>query len=82
MYPVIIETNPSPAQLFGKVEYDYNNGNVRTDFTKIFAGSVQKANGGYLVLYSQQLLTYPLSWELLKKTIYIKEDGIRCKSFY
>ena len=25
--PVIIETNPSPAQLFGKVEYDYNNGN-------------------------------------------------------
>ena len=77
--PVIIETNPSPAQLFGKVEYDYNNGNIRTDFTKIFAGSVQKANGGYLVIYAQQLLTYPLSWELLKKTILSKKVALDAK---
>ena len=77
--PIIIENNPSPAQLFGKVEYDYNNGNVRTDFTKIFAGSVQKANGGYLVLYAQQLLNYPLSWELLKKTIISKKINLDAK---
>ncbi|MDU4861931.1 MAG: ATP-binding protein [Terrisporobacter othiniensis] len=67
--PVIVETNPSPSNLFGKVEYDYNSGNIKTDFTKVFAGSLQKANGGYLVLYAQQLLSYPLSWELLKKAI-------------
>ncbi|MEG0855399.1 MAG: AAA family ATPase [Terrisporobacter sp.] len=77
--PVIIETNPSPSQLFGKVEYDYNNGNVRTDFTKIFSGSIQKANGGYLILYAQQLLTYPISWELLKKTILSKKIGLDTK---
>lgn len=67
--PVIVETNPSPSNLFGKVEYDYNSGNIKTDFTKVFAGSLQKANGGYLVLYAQQLLSYPLSWEFLKKAI-------------
>ena len=67
--PIIVESNPSPSNLFGKVEYDYNSGNIKTDFTKIFSGSVQKANGGYLVLYAQQLLSYPLSWELLKNTI-------------
>ena len=59
--PIIVESNPSPSNLFGKVEYDYNSGNIKTDFTKIFSGSLQKANGGYLVLYAQQLLSYPLS---------------------
>ena len=67
--PVIIESNPSPSNLFGKIEYDYNSGNIKTDFTKIFSGSIQMANGGYLILYAQQLLSYPLSWELLKRTI-------------
>lgn len=77
--PIIVETNPSPSQLFGKVEYDYNNGNVKTDFTKIFAGSLQKANGGYLVLYAQQLLSYPMSWELLKKAIQSQKISIDTK---
>ena len=67
--PIIVESNPNPSNLFGKVEYDYNSGNIKTDFTKIFSGSLQKANGGYLVLYAQQLFSYPLSWELLKNTI-------------
>lgn len=67
--PIIVESNPSPSNLFGKVEYDYNSGNITTDFTKIFPGSLQKSNGGYLVLYAQQLLSYPLSWELLKRAI-------------
>ena len=74
--PIIFESNPSPSQLFGKVEYDYNNGNIKTDFTKIFAGSLQKANGGYLVLYAQQLLAYPISWELLKRTIQSQKISI------
>lgn len=67
--PIIVESNPSPSNLFGKVEYDYNSGNIKTDFSKIFSGSLQRANGGYLVLYAQQLLSYPLSWELLKRSI-------------
>ena len=77
--PIIVESNPSPSNLFGKVEYDYNSGNIKTDFTKIFSGSVQKANGGYLVLYAQQLLSYPLSWELLKRTIKSQKIPIETK---
>lgn len=33
--PVIVEINPSPSNLFGKAEYDYYNGNAKTDFYKI-----------------------------------------------
>lgn len=67
--PVIIEINPSPANLFGKAEYEYYNGTIKTDFTKLLPGAVHKANGGYLVLYVDQLLRYNLSWDILKKTI-------------
>lgn len=77
--PIIVESNPSPSNLFGKVEYDYNSGNIKTDFTKIFAGALQKANGGYLVLYAQQLLSYPLSWELLKRAIQSQKISMEIK---
>ena len=71
--PIIVETNPSPSNLFGKIEYDYHNGNLKTDFTKIIPGAVHKANGGYLVLYVDQLLRYELSWDMLKRTIQSKK---------
>ncbi len=67
--PVIIEINPSPGNLFGKAEYEYYNGTIKTDFTKLLPGAVHKANGGYLILYVDQLLRYNLSWDILKKTI-------------
>ncbi len=77
--PIVFETNPSPSNLFGKIEYDYNGGNIKTDFTKIFSGSLQKANGGYLVLYAHQILSYPLSWELLKRCIKSEKIDIDTK---
>ncbi|MBQ6630620.1 MAG: AAA family ATPase [Romboutsia sp.] len=74
--PVIVEINPSPSNLFGKAEFDYYNGNVKTDFTKLIPGSVHKANGGYLVLYVDQLLRYGLSWDMLKRAIQSREIGV------
>ena len=67
--PVVVEINPSPSNLFGKAEYEYYNGTVITDFKKLLPGAMHKANGGYLVLYVDQLLRYNLSWDILKKTI-------------
>ncbi|MGL5713642.1 MAG: Lon protease family protein, partial [Paraclostridium sp.] len=67
--PVIVEINPSLSNLFGKAEYDYYNGTIKTDFKKLIPGAVHKANGGYLVLYADQLLRYNLSWDVLKKTL-------------
>lgn len=66
---IIVENNPKPANLFGKAEYEYQNGNLKTDFTKIIPGSLHKANGGYLIIYADQLLRYPNSWEALKQTL-------------
>lgn len=74
--PVIVEINPSPSNLFGKAEYDYYNGNIKTDFTKLIPGAVHKANGGYLVLYVDQLLRYPLSWDMLKRAIKSRQISV------
>ncbi|HSQ88945.1 ATP-binding protein [Romboutsia sp.] len=74
--PIIVEMNPSPSNLFGKAEYDYYNGSIKTDFTKLIPGAVHKANGGYLVLYVDQLLRYGLSWDMLKRTIQSRKIGV------
>ena len=74
--PVIVEINPSPTNLFGKAEYDYSNGNIKTDFTKLIPGAIHKANGGYLVLYVDQLLRYELSWDMLKRAIKSRKIGV------
>ena len=74
--PIIFEMNPSPVNLFGKAEYDYYNGSIKTDFTKLIPGAVHKANGGYLVLYVDRLLRYAMSWDLLKGAIQSRELGV------
>lgn len=74
--PIIFEMNPSTANLFGKAEYDYYNGSVKTDFTKLIPGAVHKANGGYLVLYVDQLLRYSMSWDMLKGAIQSRKLGV------
>ena len=48
--PVIIETNPTYYNLFGRIEKNVEHGMYLTDFTMIKAGAIHKANGGYLVL--------------------------------
>ncbi len=64
--PVIIETNPTYANLFGRIEKEAQFGTLVTDFTLIRGGSLHRANGGYLVLPVEELLRNPLSWDTLK----------------
>ena len=78
---IIVENDPRPSNLFGKVEYEYQNGNLKTDFTKIIPGAFHKANGGYLVLYVDQLLRYANTWELLKKTLKTRQIDIEGQGF-
>ncbi len=55
--PIVIETNPKYKNIFGSVERELEKGGVwRTDFTKIKAGSLLHANGGYLVLNALDIL--------------------------
>ena len=68
--PVIIETAPTYKNLFGTVERVLDRSGVwRTDFTRIKAGALLKANGGYLVLNLLDALIEPGVWVALKRTL-------------
>jgi predicted ATP-dependent protease len=55
--------------LFGRIEYVSEQGALITNYQKICAGSLHKANGGYLILDAEKLLTYPFVWEGLKRAL-------------
>ena len=55
--PIIVETNPTYHNLFGVIEKKPIVGGYVTDFTLIKAGSISRANGGYLVLYDRDVLS-------------------------
>ncbi len=70
--PVIIDSNPSYYNLFGKLEYENTYGTLRTDFTLIKPGLIHKANGGYIVLQIRDLLTNPVIWDSFKRILRTK----------
>lgn len=67
---VIVENTPTYRNLFGTIEKTFApNGNWFTDFTKIRAGSILRADGGFLVFHLLDALTEPGVWKALKRTI-------------
>ncbi len=71
--PIIVETNPTYHNLFGVIEKKPIMGGYTTDFTMIKAGSISKANGGYLVLYDREVLANSGCWEALQRVIKNRE---------
>ncbi len=68
--PIIIETSPSYSNLFGAVErVSDGRGNFYSDFTNIKAGSLLRANSGYLVLNVMHLFEEPGVWKTLKRVL-------------
>jgi len=68
--PVLMERNPNYLNLFGSIEATPNRFGVwQTDFTKIKAGSLLKANGGYLVMNALDALVEFGVWPTLKRTL-------------
>lgn len=74
--PVILETNPTFANLCGRVEQEARFGALTTDFTLIRKGCLHQANGGYLVLPALDVLRNPLAWETLKRALENQEIAI------
>ncbi len=74
--PVIYESNPTYLNLFGRMEYKVQYGMAMTDFTMIKAGSLHKANGGYLVVDAMELLKNQFSYDALKRAMKTKEIKI------
>jgi lon-related putative ATP-dependent protease len=80
--PVIIEHSPTYKNLMGRIEKEARMGILSTDFTMIRAGSLHKANGGFLVLTVEEVVKNLFSWEALKTAlknseIVIEEAGER-----
>lgn len=68
--PVIIETSPNYINLFGTIEKTTDGrGGYYTDFTRIKAGSMLRASGGYLVLNVTHLFEEPGVWRNLKRVL-------------
>ncbi|MGB8780245.1 MAG: AAA family ATPase [Candidatus Bathyarchaeia archaeon] len=67
--PVVMESNPTYQNLFGRVEKEAQFGALVTDFTMIRGGSLHKANGGYLILPVEELLRNPFSYDGLKRAL-------------
>ena len=74
--PIIFESNPTYQNLMGRIEHIASFGTLRTDFTLIKAGALHRANGGYLVLDAEKVLSNPFAWEGLKRVLNSKEIRI------
>jgi len=67
--PVIFETNPTYKNVFGHIEKRAYMGTVTTDFSMVQAGSLLRANGGYLIMEIESILMNPFVWEALKRAL-------------
>jgi lon-related putative ATP-dependent protease len=61
--PVIVETNPTHDNLFGRIEQEARFGALVTDFTLMRGGALHRANGGYIVLPVEDVIRSPFAWE-------------------
>ena len=78
--PVIYEPHPSYGNLFGRIEFSSDQGALITNYRKISPGALHKANGGYLILDADKLLSEPMVWDALKRSI--KSQQLKMESPY
>src|SRR5450755_4532752 len=68
--PVIFETTPTYANLFGTIQRAYDSrGGWTSDFMDLRGGSLLRADGGFLSMYSIEALSEPGVWRALKRTM-------------
>jgi predicted ATP-dependent protease len=63
----VVVDNPLFRSLFGSIEYASENDVLVTDFSRIRAGSLLNAHGGYLLLHLRDLLADAQVWEKLRR---------------
>src|SRR5437763_513707 len=68
--PVIFETTPTYANLFGTIQRAYDaRGGWSSDFMDLRGGSLLRADGGFLVMYAMEALSETGVWCALKRTL-------------
>jgi len=74
--PVVYEDQPNYQNLIGRVEHLSQMGTLITDFTLIKPGALHRANGGYLIIDAEKVLSQPYAWDALKRTLRSSEIRI------
>jgi predicted ATP-dependent protease len=68
--PMLVESTPSVSQLLGAVDRRVlSDGNAVSDHLMISAGSLLRANGGYLIIEARDILREPGAWKVLLRTL-------------
>lgn len=74
--PIIFEEIPHYANLISRIEHTTRDGILVTNFNLIRAGSLHRANGGFLLIEARKLIKNRDAWEALKNAIYSKKIKI------
>ncbi|MFH2001558.1 MAG: ATP-binding protein [Planctomycetota bacterium] len=68
--PIVVENAPTIRNLLGSIDYEFSPGEeARATHMGICAGSLLRADGGYLILESKEVLSEPGSWKILLRTL-------------
>ncbi|WP_205341169.1 Lon protease family protein [Denitrificimonas caeni] len=71
--PVVFESHPTYDNLFGRIEYSTDQGVLYTSYRQLRSGALHDANGGYLILEAEKLLSEPFVWEALKRALHSRQ---------
>jgi len=78
--PIVHLDHPTQGNLVGKVERIAQYGALLSDFTLIKAGALHEANGGFLLVDAQKVLSQSFAWDGLKRAIRSKTIKIEAPS--
>lgn len=68
--PIVLESSPSVTNLFGTIEREWSkSGSSRSDHMMITAGSILRADGGFLLVEARELLAEPNAWRSLIRAL-------------
>jgi len=71
--PVVFEPHPTYDNLFGRIEYSTDQGALYTSYRQLRPGALHRANGGYLIVEAEKLLSEPFVWDALKRALHSRQ---------
>jgi predicted ATP-dependent protease len=71
--PVVFEPHPTYDNLFGRIEYSSDQGALYTSYRQLRPGALHRANGGFLILEAERLLSEPFVWDALKRALHSRQ---------
>ncbi len=74
--PVVMDSNYTFSNIFGRLEYENQFGTLKTDYTMLKPGLLHQANGGYIIFQAKDIIQNPMCYESLKKALSVKEISI------